>query len=526
MPGLGLPNLQGVYDASAGSTPLIQLDSTTGALTIRDASTPLGGDLFIISDFTDTVEFFSVHADRIDIGAHSTIVTTPYEPVAQTSNGANAFQLWPTDRTFTSSPGSLFRYNTTSTHNYANVSFAALNLQATMIHQQAGFPFNHGLLFNHGIQYRNAVGVVANYGPLQGFIDQPSVRVDGNVTISMGLFRSFLSQPSFLRNTGTGTLNITTVGQVQLFGSYNTGVNITTWNRIDCGLFTASTGTVTNFRHILMQDVTGPSSITGLRSELSTTSKTFIDHVGTAPSNFAGEIRMNNGVALVLGTTGGNRIHLTRSSAGVLRMLGQGGTNNEGLDWNLDSAPNVALLTSSTGARLQLNLDNISFGTTSPAGTPGWFAIFSPPTKTLSTGGTDYAHRLFTSGGTTTVDAAFTSIFTDIVNDPNLVLGTGSITRAGNLLIQTSVSVGTERYGVLVTSNPTGGTTNYCARFQGAAGVRIDGILEHSGTTLGVFGTSPTTQPTVTGSRGGNAALASLLTALASLGIVVDSSTA
>ena len=45
------------------------------------------------------------------------------------------------------------------------------------------------------------------------------------------------------------------------------------------------------------------------------------------------------------------------------------------------------------------------------------------------------------------------------------------------------------------------------------------------GANVGFFGTSPTTKPTVTGSRGGNAALASLLTAGATLGLWIDSTT-
>jgi hypothetical protein len=50
----------------------------------------------------------------------------------------------------------------------------------------------------------------------------------------------------------------------------------------------------------------------------------------------------------------------------------------------------------------------------------------------------------------------------------------------------------------------------------------------NSGATpqIGFFGTTPAGQQTVTGSRGGNAALASLLTALATLGLIIDSSTA
>ena len=45
------------------------------------------------------------------------------------------------------------------------------------------------------------------------------------------------------------------------------------------------------------------------------------------------------------------------------------------------------------------------------------------------------------------------------------------------------------------------------------------------GTALGFYGTIPISQPTVSGSKGGNAALTSLLVALATLGLVVDTTT-
>jgi hypothetical protein len=53
-----------------------------------------------------------------------------------------------------------------------------------------------------------------------------------------------------------------------------------------------------------------------------------------------------------------------------------------------------------------------------------------------------------------------------------------------------------------------------------------DTRIEADGTGLRFFGGSPVAKPTVTGSRGGNAALASLLTALSNLGLVVDSTSA
>lgn len=56
--------------------------------------------------------------------------------------------------------------------------------------------------------------------------------------------------------------------------------------------------------------------------------------------------------------------------------------------------------------------------------------------------------------------------------------------------------------------------------------IEIDGAFNHDGTTFGVYGATPVTKPTVTGARGGNAALASLLSALASQGLITDSTTA
>lgn len=49
--------------------------------------------------------------------------------------------------------------------------------------------------------------------------------------------------------------------------------------------------------------------------------------------------------------------------------------------------------------------------------------------------------------------------------------------------------------------------------------------IRSGNTGLGFFGNSQQAKPTVTGSRGGNAALASLMTALSNLGLVTDSTT-
>jgi hypothetical protein len=52
-----------------------------------------------------------------------------------------------------------------------------------------------------------------------------------------------------------------------------------------------------------------------------------------------------------------------------------------------------------------------------------------------------------------------------------------------------------------------------------------DAVLGDAGSSLGFFGEAGTTQPVVTGSRGGNVVLAALITHLAGLGLIVDNTT-
>lgn len=64
------------------------------------------------------------------------------------------------------------------------------------------------------------------------------------------------------------------------------------------------------------------------------------------------------------------------------------------------------------------------------------------------------------------------------------------------------------------------------ARFDATAfGARVH-TLDGPGNKVGFYGATPAAKPTVTGAKGGNTALGSLLTALATLGLITDSTTA
>ena len=84
--------------------------------------------------------------------------------------------------------------------------------------------------------------------------------------------------------------------------------------------------------------------------------------------------------------------------------------------------------------------------------------------------------------------------------------------------------------GIVVSSGGlavTGTTTfNNGIDVTGTGTMSGNASLAGASSTLGFFGASGITKATVVGSRGGNAALASLLNALASYGLIVDSTTA
>lgn len=154
--------------------------------------------------------------------------------------------------------------------------------------------------------------------------------------------------------------------------------------------------------------------------------------------------------------------------------------------------------------------------------------------------------------------SALTGLFVDVGNNST---GTVTSTYGIRLAMPYFASGGTNTYYYGLTVEPaTGATYIYGIRSRIAAdvnrwnlyvdgtatnylagnvlvGTTTDGMtaggslaiakdLAHRGTLLGFYNSAPAAKQTVTGSRGGNAALASLLTALATLGLITDNTSA
>jgi hypothetical protein len=125
-----------------------------------------------------------------------------------------------------------------------------------------------------------------------------------------------------------------------------------------------------------------------------------------------------------------------------------------------------------------------------------------------------------------------------------------SIASAGNIVTTAGAFVGTNVSAGVILGATTGGSGTPYVRFHPSGHVghdvemlstggtgATDGTLEINcaflfvpqltATSLGLWGANPPgAKPVVSGAKGGNAALASLLTALAAYGLVTDNSTA
>lgn len=134
-----------------------------------------------------------------------------------------------------------------------------------------------------------------------------------------------------------------------------------------------------------------------------------------------------------------------------------------------------------------------------------------------------------TSGSTTPLTIDSTGTGGVIVESTNTNGGlvieskqTINITQTG-LALTTGIELDTSgNIGQILINSGTGGIS-----LQAASGTITlqSNTFRVSGSTLGFFGHTLGGQPTITGSKGGNVALANLLTALAGLGLVVDSTT-
>ena len=275
-------------------------------------------------------------------------------------------------------------------------------------------------------------------------------------------------------------------------------VNLGTISGLNClepavALFQPSAGTENmtayygvNFPNMTFGGASATYSV--VRSLLNSgTNKRFLDHTGTANSRMRGNLFFD---VDAIGTSYGasNDAIINWQAAGYLRIFFS--STGDDLRWSSPAADRFLFdsVGGSTTGEYNWNCARFSLGAQTGA-VGNQVGVFVAGARTVSIGG-DWSDFLLTQAANLTVNAAVNA-YGWTINAPNMTLGTGSVTTAAALLVGGNVNQGTNRYGLRVISSPSGGTLNYCARFEGSAGVRVDGVFEHTATTLGFFGTTP-----------------------------------
>lgn len=482
---LTLPgSLQDAYDA-APAVP--QISVTAGSPLTIDLASGVG-DVFAVRDASNN-DRMRVNGTGFDMGLAGRRI---WRAEQTDSTGRFGTELWPDDFSITTATGgqNMAFYTSASRTITLNIpggggvgndtAPGGMSFAHTARFEDTGFLFAAQLLINAAVQVECATNTV---GPLYLFLDQYNTYADGG-SRTCTQHNAMRAQPRWGPNINGGSITQTSLeiffAATTVDATVGSATVTTATHFVSKGVTLTAGGTVGTFTAYSLEDIPA-AGITTSRGILCNyvNADHFIRMTGTSPSTFGGDIHMNNGVSLVLGSEGGNRVELLRSAAGVARMIGVGGTNNEGLDWDFDTATaNNIEVTSSTGAGLQINLGAVAIGTSAADPSSNWQFLLGPGAKTITLGG-DFSRALFSSSANVTVNAALSNAFTWTLNEPGLTLGSGSVVNSGVLLIQTSSSVGTNRYGLLITSNPSGGTLNYAFRQSNAsARARFDGRLD------------------------------------------------
>lgn len=480
MPALGVQDLQGAYDSGTGD---ITLAAANGPLRLIDNAAPIGNLLEIQDNTPDTI--LAVAPTTMTFGPSARRFLQMNWP---DSTGAMSTEVFPDDFSITTATGTNAVFFTSAARtitlaipggapfgNDAAPAFA--NFQHTVRFADPGNIFASQLLVNAAV----AIECAAAVGPIYLFLDQYRTYADGAAFVCTQ-HNAMRAQPRWGPNINGGSITQTSAelyfATVAVDATVGTA-SITTLNYFAAkapSLVAGGTiGTLTAF-DIANIPAAGITTIRGINSAMA--SGTFIRQAGVAPSEFAGDVHMNDGVSLVLGTPAAvDRVELLRSSAGVARFIGVNGGNNEGVDLDLEATANVAEWSSSTGAGFKWSPSGAADAAATlvlgdgldPDGTSNWWLAWSPGARTVNLAG-DWFDILFSPAANVDLAGnAMGTVATVEFLEPGITLSGGSVVTAAT---------------VFIANAPTEGTTNNNALRVGSGLTSLDDLEIRAGSFL------------------------------------------
>ena len=202
-----------------------------------------------------------------------------------------------------------------------------------------------------------------------------------------------------------------------------------------------------------------------------------INHTGTAASTHNGQLRFEADLTGVtfgasqdfqLGWAGANFFFMQQNTApaGQIRISSV----------TVGSTAQRWLFTASTRPEFNFDCDRFSLGGQTGA-VGNQVGAFVAPTRTVAIAG-EWSDFLLTQAGNITVNAAMGLVAGWTINAPSITLGTGSVTTAAGLNIGGNPGSATNRVGLRILSNPTGGAGVNAALWITAGRAQFDGFVD------------------------------------------------
>lgn len=482
--GAGTTNWGGRFTATgAGTNIALQTDSGSVLLNNTAGTTTIG-----FSSTTTSALVVSGQQANTFTGLAASANTFTWTPVASTSDALSSVRVQGTG-TFDTTAGVLLNYGVNANVTSSRSAGANALTNIAIRGNASGAQTNIALQTDIGSNYLNATSGSTGVGIASGGTLTTKFNVTGtSLTAGVGLF------------TWTPVASTTSA-----IGAVTANSN---------GTFDTTAGVLGNTAMVASNSATRSAGANNL------TNKALVATASGAQVNIALETQAgDNYLNTTSGSTGigyasaaalAAKLSATSSGLTFSATSTSGTTNTSSITW-------TSVASTSSGLSALVTTTNGTFDTTAGALQSRAVTLLNSSTK--SAGGNTLTKYALVATNTGAADTSIAGYFDAQGGTANVAIQTS----AGSNYLNTAS--GSSGFGYALGAalpaklSVTGGITL-------TTDLTIGGALAHQGTTVGFYNTAPVVRPTPAGSRGGNAALASLLTALAGQGLIIDGTTA
>jgi hypothetical protein len=385
------------------------------------------------------------------------------------------------------------RNSATITADNAVFIYGAIYEQSTV-----DFTVNPGFsVFSLFLTQTDLITTTPGVRPTQAFCvsDQIQHTVDGaGVTAAVPTHYGLGFSPRLRATTAGDSVTVTDTTAVNVAPSFSTAAGtFATWTNIrgvhmrnpTVGLFQPGAGIEAMGAYVAvdMDNITFGGNVTkiALRSALAAASNArFLLNNSTAASDFGSSVvhlNDNSGVIQFGGAVNAADVSLFwNNTTGDFDIFFW--ATSDRMKWSSPAANRFLFDTDGGNTVAEYNWNCHKFSLGAQTGAVGnQVGVFVAGTRSVAVGG-EWSDFLLTQAGNITVNAAMGLVAGWTINAPSITLGTGSVTTGCGLNIGGNPNQGTNRVGVRIISNPTGGGGVNAALWVTAGRSQFDGFID------------------------------------------------